>query len=236
MPAKKNSPKLLPPELYGLTEHDKKRFAEERSIGMVAPQAAVLSARAASVRVRDIGSERIQQIAGRLLTIANSQQRGNLANKKRRTLVGLAAPQIGESVRMIVVDTKIRPDRKNPGHLECFINPKIIWRSQETEEMREGCFSAGPVWGLVRRPAAIKLQALTLEGKKIEREYKGFTARIFQHEVDHLNGIRFPDRIRADRKRHWVHAEEILLYPEHIHDWPRLCSKGRWQELVKPAP
>lgn len=230
-PAKKSSPKLLPPDLYGLTEADKKRFGEESDLGMVAPDSPVLRRRAAAVRPKDIQTGRIQGLASRLLEAANSQQRGNLGNKRRRTLVGLAAPQIGESLRIIVVDTEIGPDRKNPGHLECFINPKITWRSKETEEMREGCFSAGPVWGLVRRPLAIKLTALTVDGEKIEREYKGFTARIFQHEVDHLNGIRFPDRIRSDRKRHWVHAEEILLYPERVHDWPRICSKERWVML-----
>ncbi len=231
MPAKKLSPKLLPPEQYALTDQDKKRFAQERAIGMVAPQAGILSARAASVRRQAIGSKRVQHIVERLLKIANSQQRGNLVNKKRRTLVGLAAPQIGEAVRMIVVDTKIGPDRKNPGHLEVFINPKIMWRSKDKEEMREGCFSAGPVWGLVRRPAVITVQALTVSGEKIERQYRGFTARIFQHEIDHLNGIRFPDRIRSDRKRHWVHSEEISQYPDRIHTWPRLCSKERWEML-----
>lgn len=227
--AKKSSPKLLPPELYALTEDDKKRFAEERSVGMVAPESGVLSKRAAAVRPKDFASGRVQDIAERLLKAASSQQRGNLANKRRRTLVGLAAPQIGESLRIIVVDTKILPDRKNPGHLECFINPKIVWRSANRGEEREGCFSAGPVWGLVRRPVTVKIEALTLTGEKIEREYKDFTARIFQHEIDHLNGIRFPDRIKSDKKRHWVHAEEITLYPENIHDWPRICTLSRWE-------
>src|SRR5690606_23267713 len=106
---------------------------------------------------KEISSLIIRNVVARLLEAASSQQRANLDNKKHRTLVGLAAPQIGVGLRIIVVDTKIRPDRKNPGNLECFINPKIIWRSKEAEEMREGCFSAGPVWGLVRRPTAIKL-------------------------------------------------------------------------------
>lgn len=229
MPVKKSSPKLLPSDLYGLTDEDKKRSEEERELGMVSPAEPILSRRASSVRRRDFGSRHLLDIAGRLLNAASSQQRGNISNKKQRTLVGLAAPQIGESLRLIVVDTKIRPDRKNPGNLEFFVNPKIVWRSKETEEGREGCFSAGPVWGLVRRSTSIKLEAYTLAGEKVEREYKGFTARIFLHEIDHLNGIRFPDRIHSDRKRHWVHAEEVLLYPERIHDWPRLCSKERWK-------
>ncbi len=112
--------------------------------------------------------------------------------------------------------------------MECFINPEVIWRSRETEEGREGCFSAGPVWGLIRRPVAVKIRALTPDGRRTERVFEGFTARIVQHECDHLNGIRFADRIRSDKKRHWVHTEELPMYPKHINQWPRLCSQERW--------
>ena len=87
------------------------------------------------------------------------------------------------------------------------------------------------MWGLVRRAVAVKITAFTPEGEKIERVLEGFTARVVQHEVDHLHGIRFPERIRSDKKRHWVHAEEILLYPENIHNWPRLCSKDNWEAV-----
>jgi len=130
-----------------------------------------------------------------------------------------------------MVDTAIDPERKKPGKLECFINPEMIWRSRETDQGREGCFSTGLVYGLVRRPIALKLRAWTPEGKQIERIFEGFSARIMQHECDHLEGIRFPDRIKSDRKLHWVHTEELGIYPDHIKHWPRLCSRQRWHAL-----
>lgn len=65
-------------------------------------------------------------------------------------------------------------------------------------------------------------------GKQVERIFEGFTARIVQHEIDHLQGIRFPERITSDRKRHWVHTEELAAYPDHIKHWPRTCSRERW--------
>ena len=229
MPAKKSSPSLLPADLYGLTAEDKARFAEEARIGMTSPQNPILSQRALSVHPNKVKSARIQKVIDRLVEVASSQQRGNMQTKQKRTLVGLAAPQIGESVRIIVVYTQITPARKNPGKLEVFINPEIIWRSRETEAGREGCFSAGPGWGLVRRPVAIKLRALTREGRRTERIFEGFTARIVQHERDHLDGIRFADIIKIDRKRHWVHTEELKEYPAHITHWPRLCSRERWE-------
>lgn len=235
MPAKKNLPAFLPADLYGLTKADKKRFEEEMSLGMVSPQDPRLKQPSQPVDVMAISSTHIQSLVQRLLQAASGQQQGNVQNKERRMLVGLAAPQIGENLCIVVVDTKIKPDRKKPGALECFINPEIIWRSRETEEDREGCFSAGPVWGLVRRPIAVKIRAFTPEGRQIERVFEDFTARIVQHEVDHLQGIRFADRIKSDRKRHWVHTEEIPLYPDNLHHWPRLCSRERWEKFTIEA-
>ncbi len=236
MPAKKSSLKLLSPNLYDLTAEDKKRFTDEQALGMTAPSDPILTKKAAVVDPKVISSARIQDVVQRLLAAAGGQQQADPSGKKLRLLVGLAGPQIGESLRIIVVDTKILPSRKKAGKLECFINPHIIWRSRETDELREGCFSTGPVWGLVRRPVAVKVRAFTPSGEKIERIFEGFTARIIQHEIDHLDGIRFPDRIKNDQKRHWVHAEEIALYPENIQHWPRLCSKERWEKLKRLDP
>src|SRR5689334_20407449 len=103
---------VLPLDAYALSDEDVTRFAEEQAMGMVSPQAAVLNSIAQPVAVQDIPSPHIQACLQRLLTVAGSQQRHNKQHKKRRTLVGLAAPQIGESLRMIVVDTRITDKRK----------------------------------------------------------------------------------------------------------------------------
>lgn len=236
MPAKKKLPGLLPADLYDLTDEDKLRFAEEARNGMMLPQHPILSQQALVVHPDKITSARIQNSIDRLLEVAGSQRHGRMQGKQRRTLVGLAAPQIGESLRIIVVDTQITQARKNPGKLEVFVNPEIIWCSRETEEGREGCFSAGPVWGLVRRSVAIKLRAVTREGRRTERIFEGFTARIVQHERDHLDGIRFAERIKSNNKRHWVHTEELKEYPVHIQHWPRICTRERWEAFkLRPA-
>jgi peptide deformylase len=220
---------LLSPDAYALTEDDRLRFVEEEELGMVQPQSPILTSVAEAVEPSRIKSPSVQKVIARLFASAEGQRTSRHADKKRRTLVGLAAPQIGSSLRIILVDTRIGSDRKQPGKLECFINPEIVWRSRETVEGREGCFSAGPVWGLVRRPIAIKLRALTPEGHHTERILEGFTARIAQHERDHLDGIRFADLITSDRKRHWVHTEELALYPQHIQHWKRPCTRERWE-------
>lgn len=179
----------------------------------------------------EITTPHTQQIIDRMLIVATGQRTASHARQKAkgRGLVGLAAPQIGEQLAIILIDSQISASRKRFGRLECLINPEIVWQSRETAEGREGCFSAGPVWGLVRRPVALKVRALDREGNVIERIYEDFTARIVCHEVDHLAGIRFPERIKSDRKRHWVHCEELLAYPKYMHTWPRLCTMARWE-------
>ncbi len=231
MPAKNSSPKLLPPDLYALTDGDKDRALQEEDLGMVSPGSQVLQDAAKPVDSKLIKTPLIQEVIRALFLAAGSQQKTSKQGKAHRMLVGLAAPQIGESWRIVVIDTKVTPDRKNGGQLECFVDPEIVWRSREVGEGREGCFSAGPVWGLVRRSVAVKVKAFTPSGERIERIFEGFTARIIQHEIDHLDGIRFPDRIKSDKKRHWVHAEEIAFYPENIQRWPRICTLDRWEAL-----
>lgn len=171
MPAKGSlRPKLiLPHEQYALSELDKARFADEEAMGIVPPHDPVLARKAAAIDPEIIDTEFIQEICTRLMEISSGQQRRDHKGDTKRTLVGLAAPQIGESLRIVVIDTKMKASRKGKGKLECFINPEIIWRSAEAEESHEGCFSAGPVWGLVKRPVAVKIRAYTTDGKQIER-------------------------------------------------------------------
>ncbi len=232
MPAKNKSATLLPNDLYDSTPGDIARTAAEQALGMVAPHDPVLNRVARHIKPEELDTQHVKQVIERLYTAATGQ-RAQRKGKERRTLVGLAAPQIGESLRIILVDTKVLPNRKHYGKLECFINPEIIWRSKETVEGREGCFSTGLVWGLVRRPVAVKIRALTPDGEQAERVFENFTARIIQHEMHHLDGIRFADLIKSDRKRHWVHAEEVEAYPKHIKHWQRLCSGERWRTVKR---
>lgn len=235
MPASKHLPPVLSKDIYDETPGDMERAALEAALGMVLPSAKLLNENAAVLTDTQINSQHVKRLIERMYEAALGQRRTSRTNKKRRTLVGLAAPQLGESLRIILIDTEVDHTRKKYGQLTCFINPEIVWRSRETEEAREGCFSTGQVWGLVRRSVAVKIRATDQHGQPVEHIFEGFTARIAQHEIDHLDGIRFPDRIRSDKKRHWVHSEELDDYPQHIKHWPRLCSRERWL-AVKATP
>lgn len=101
--------------------------------------------------------------------------------------VGLAAPQIGRSLRMFVViaDDDVR---------RVFINPQIIKTSQETGEYDEGCLSIPQVYETIVRPLSVTVQALNENGRPFTLEADGLLARVIQHEYDHLDGILYIDR------------------------------------------
>ena len=104
--------------------------------------------------------------------------------------VGLAAPQVGISERIIVVDP--HDDETEPFAL---INPEILDAGAETEKNEEGCLSIPGIRDLVERSVSVRVRGLTETGEVLELEADGLLSRILQHEIDHLNGVLFIDHI-----------------------------------------
>ena len=112
--------------------------------------------------------------------------------------VGLAAPQVGESIRMIVIEyPEDDTVEDSPKKTYKVINPEITWRSEETVEGSEGCLSIPGYVGTVVRNESIKVKGLSVFGRPLKLNLSGWTARIFQHEIDHLDGICYIDRATA---------------------------------------
>jgi len=111
--------------------------------------------------------------------------------------IGLAAVQIGVPKRVIVMDLDQKEDGKKTGKKNCrvFINPKILWASDEKAVYEEGCLSVPEIYDDVERPARIRAEYLDLDGKRIEIEADGMLATCLQHEMDHLEGILFIDHL-----------------------------------------
>lgn len=106
--------------------------------------------------------------------------------------IGLAAIQIGVPKRLLVMDAA-RKDRPNEPRI--FINPKILWASDETVVCEEGCLSVPHIWEEVERPAQIRAEYLDLEGRLQTLEAEGLLATCLQHEIDHLEGVLFVDHL-----------------------------------------
>jgi peptide deformylase len=142
----------------------------------------------------------LRELAGRMVvTVFENETAG----------VGLAAPQVGVNARLIVVATHdpATPSEAtasagelllNPRMPLALLNPEVIWFSAETEARDEGCLSVPEVSGVVERPARVVLRASTLDGELIQVECAGLLGRCIQHEIDHLDGILFVDRLRDE--------------------------------------
>lgn len=103
--------------------------------------------------------------------------------------LGLAGPQVGWSVRIIVLDT----EQTGAGD-RIFFNPRILSAEGEMEA-EEGCLSVPGVWAPVRRAERVTVAAYNLRGRRFEEVAEGLSARAWQHELDHLNGVLFIDRL-----------------------------------------
>jgi len=123
--------------------------------------------------------------------------------------VGLAAPQIGLSDRIIVIEYYEREeDEENedaPKKVWAVINPEIVKTSEETLVGVEGCLSIPGLVGEVERHAEVQVKGLNRHGKPMKVKAKGWLARIFQHEIDHLNGVLFTERAT----RVWRPSQEV---------------------------
>lgn len=108
---------------------------------------------------------------------------------------GLAAPQIGVSQRIAVVEVPKNDDIPGSGVVYILINPEVIKKSDDTWEHQEGCLSI-PGWrGDVERPTRVVVRALDREGNRVKLEAEGHVARAFLHEIDHLDGVLYIDKL-----------------------------------------
>ncbi len=106
--------------------------------------------------------------------------------------IGLAAVQVGVPKRMLVMDIAQAQGKREP---KVFINPKILWASEEMAQMEEGCLSVPEIWDDVERPAKIRAEYQDRDGKVQTLEADGLLACCLQHEMDHLDGVLFLDHL-----------------------------------------
>lgn len=106
--------------------------------------------------------------------------------------IGLASPQVGEPKRLITVFFD--------GNPQAFLNPKILRKSRKTEIMEEGCLSFPGLFLKIKRAKEVDMEFVDLVGVKKKMKLEGFSARVFQHEIDHLDGILFIDKMSLPQK------------------------------------
>ncbi len=174
-------------------------------------------------------SRPVTQIDGELQTLIDNM----IETMREAKGVGLAAPQVGHPIRMAVIESP--PEQDDDGNeiegtqqLFVIINPEITWKSAKMTRGIEGCLSI-PGWvGEVERHEAIRVKGLDRRGRKINYRLSNYLARIFQHEVDHLEGVLYIDRLTAPN-RFWTEEEYEEMVKKHQEEQER---KKKEQEGV----
>ncbi len=147
----------------------------------------ILTQVAREIKREEISSKYVRDTIERMRDALNKEEDG----------FAIAAPQIGESIRIFLVSGKPLGQIKGvEGSLpdRVYINPVIIKRSKETKMMEEGCLSVRSWFGFVERNKKIKIEALDQDGKVFQEGASGVLSQVFQHEIDHLDGILFTDK------------------------------------------
>ena len=122
--------------------------------------------------------------------------------------IGLAAIQIGVPKRVIVMDLAREGEPKAPKY---YVNPEILWASEETQPYEEGCLSVPEIYDEVERPARVKLRYLDYNGKTVEEDAEGLFAVCIQHEMDHLQGVLFIDHLSRLKREQAVKKVKKLV-------------------------
>ncbi len=125
--------------------------------------------------------------------------------------LGLAAPQIGVPLRLIVIEMPAEEDEKGneiqPSQLYIYCNPEVV-KAYGEEEDEEGCLSVPGYVGAVKRATVVTVKGQDLKGRPIRTKAEGLLARAFQHEIDHLDGKLFLDRVESPEKLRRVEPRE----------------------------
>jgi peptide deformylase len=140
-------------------------------------------------------SRRVQEVTGEIRTLLEDMSETMYAAPG----IGLAAPQVGVDLRAIVIDVNENTDPASPRVLYKLLNPEIVGKSGSTDS-EEGCLSIPEVRDTVKRAAEVVVEALDERGEPVTLEASGLLAVCLQHEIDHLDGVLFIDRLSRVRR------------------------------------
>ncbi len=159
-------------------------------------------------------SKRINTVTDAVRSLIADMEKATLEwedGREHEVGVALAAVQIDSLQRAVVVRNNF--DNKSDRSFQVFINPEITKLEGVIEEDYEGCLSIKDVYGLVPRHTKVRVKALNIHGQEVRIKAEGFLARVFQHEIDHTNGIMFIDHIKSEKDAFFTLTESGKLEP-----------------------
>lgn len=202
-------------------------------LGLVDPIASheLLNAATSEILTSEMMGADIQFVISEMRRIAAGKDEEGGAQ-----MVGLAAPQLGVAKRIAIIDTNAGGVERQEQAMRVLINPRIVQASEEMVDGREGCWSCDDFCANVPREAWIEIEAYDEHGEMFHERLEGFTARIAQHEIDHLDGIRCIDRVPEDEpeRLHLVHKDnpaEFERYRKEWATWDKHFEREEWERF-----
>ena len=149
--------------------------------------------------------------------VYSNNNKGKKMNKNKAMTVGLSANQVGITKRIAIVDLAIGKKTYNDIHV--LINSEIVWHSKTIVVRSESCVNLPNIWGFVKRYKKIKVKTLDRSGNELLLTLTGWPAILLQHEIDHLNGKLFIDKLEDPKRAHLVTDEEYKTYKKDKKNW-----------------
>jgi peptide deformylase len=178
---------------------------------------------------KELRHTKIQQEINALLEIVyGKNNKGEKRNTNKAMTVGLSANQVGLMKRISVVDLAI--GRKKISDVHVLINPEIVWHGKTVIEKTEGCVNLNHIWGKVKRYKRIRVKAIDRSGNEMLLSLSGWPAILLQHEIDHLNGTLFIDRLEDPKKALLIEDGDYKNYKKNKKNWNKFIDVS---DLVK---
>lgn len=185
----------------------------------------------ADISLSELRLKKTQQtIDGLLDFVFARNNKGEDHNRKKPTIIGLSANQVGIMKRICIVDLAIR--RKEQSDVHVLVNPHIVWKSKTMRLRREGCVNLPNIWGFASRSTILDVSYLDRWGNSYTMRAKGWAATLIQHEVDHLNGTLFIDRLADPTKALHVTDKDFEAYKKDPKKWQKFIDVSALQKSL----
>jgi peptide deformylase len=187
------------------------------------PKDKILHNKCQEVSLSEIRTKAFQDIIESMLNIVyGKNNKGTKRDTNKPSTVGLSANQVGINKRISIVDLGI--GHKGYNDLYILINPEIYWYSKTKLKRSEGCVNLPEIWAFIERSKRVKVRALDRSGNRIQLDLNGWSAILLQHEVDHLNGKLFINRMKNPKKAHKVKDGQLKEYKKIKTNWDKFVD------------
>ena len=175
------------------------------------------------VSPKELRLAKTQQTIDMLLDFVYARNnKGKHHNKNKPTIIGLSANQVGVMNRICIVGLAVRKNKYSDVHV--MINPHILWKSKTKILRKEGCVNLPNVWGYVERGQRVDVSYLDRWGDSYTMRAVGWAATLIQHEVDHLDGNLFVDRLADPTKALLVKDSDLVAYKKDPKNWKKFVD------------